>query len=120
MADAPVAGAARLFGSDDLDRLRAATILSYLLYLGVVTMPLGATLAYLHRHRAQETIYESHLANAIDIFWVALVVGAASVPMIWLFGLGAAFETALLGWLVLRIVKGLGGAVEARPCERRH
>jgi hypothetical protein len=40
MADAPVAGAARLFGSDDLDRLRAATIPSYLLYLGVVTMPL--------------------------------------------------------------------------------
>jgi uncharacterized membrane protein len=119
MADAPVAGATRLFESDDLDRLRAATILSYILYLGVVTMPLGVTLAYLNCEQARDTVYESHLANAIDIFWVAVIVGAAAAPMIWLFGLGAAIEMALFGGLTVRIVKGLGGAVEARPCERR-
>ena len=81
-------------------------------------MPLGAVLAYVKWNDARGTAYESHLANAIDVFWVSMVVGFASVPLIWLFGLGAVIEAALLVWLISRIVKGLGGAVEARPYER--
>lgn len=103
----------------DAAELRLTSIITYLLCAGIVTLPLGALVAYLKKDRARGTVYESHLANAIDAFWVSLVVGTASVPMIWLFGLGAGIEGALAVWLFSSIVPGLGSAIAARPCQRR-
>ena len=75
-------------------------------------------LAYATRGQALETAYESHFSNAIELFWVVVVVGMTAAPLIYLFGLGLAIDAALLAWLGLRIAKGLGCAFAARPCER--
>jgi uncharacterized membrane protein len=97
-------------------RLRFSAILVYLLMCGLVTAIPAVTLAYMRRGEAVETAYESHFANAIELFWVAVVVGVAAAPLIYLFGLGLAIDAALLAWLGQRIVKGLACALHSRPC----
>jgi uncharacterized membrane protein len=120
MADISLAvgQAARLAAPGDEAHLRSTSILVYLLLSGLVTAVPAVLLAYATRGQALETAYESHFSNAIELFWVVVVVGMTAAPLIYLFGLGLAIEAVLLAWLVFRIVKGLGCAYAARPCER--
>jgi len=98
--------------------LRYSTILVYILLCGLVTAIPAVMLAYMKRGEAAETAYESHFANAIELFWVSAVVAVAAAPLIYLFGLGLMIDAVLLVWLGQRIGKGLACAFQCKPCPR--
>ena len=102
------------------DRLRSYSVVIYILYLLAVpsvfsTMLLGVAIAYWKQNEARGTVFESHLGNAIDIFWVALVVGFVALALWPLFFLGAVIHAGLFVWIIYRTIRGLVLAVEARP-----
>ena len=110
---APVGGLAA-------ERLRTLTIVVYVLYLLTLpsifsTMLIGAVIAYLKKDEARGTPFESHLANAIDVFWVALVVGIVAFVLWPLFFLGALIHAGLFVWVLYRTIKGLVRAIEWQP-----
>ena len=102
------------------ERLRTFTIVVYVLYLLAApsifsTMLIGAVVAYLKKDEARGTPFESHFANAIDVFWVALVVGIVAFVLWPLFFLGAVIHAGLFLWILYRTVKGLVRAIEWQP-----
>lgn len=102
------------------ERLRTFTIVVYVLYLLAApsvfsTMLLGALIAYWKQSEAADTPFASHFANAIDVFWVSLVVGIVALPLWPLFGLGFFIHAALFVWVLYRTIKGLLRAIEWQP-----
>jgi uncharacterized membrane protein len=102
------------------ERLRTFTIVVYVLYLLAApsvfsTMLIGALIAYWKQSEAKDTPFASHFANAIDVFWVSLVVGIVALPLWPLFGLGFFIHAALFVWVLYRTVKGLLRAIEWQP-----
>ncbi len=102
------------------ERLRTFSIVVYVLYLLAApsvfsTMLIGAGIAYFKRGEARGTAFESHFANAIDVFWVALVIGVVAFVLWPLFFLGALIHAALFVWILYRSIKGLIRAIEWRP-----
>jgi uncharacterized membrane protein len=102
------------------ERLRTFTIVVYVLYLLAApsvfsTMLLGALIAYWKQSEATDTPFASHFANAIDVFWVSLVVGIVALPLWPLFGLGFFIHAALFVWVLYRTIKGLLRAMEWQP-----
>lgn len=102
------------------ERLRVYSIIVYVLYILAVpsifsTMLIGVVLAYWKRHEAQGTPFESHFVNAIDVFWLALVVGIVAIVLWPLFFLGALIHAALFVWALYRTIKGLFRAIEWQP-----
>jgi uncharacterized membrane protein len=102
------------------ERLRTYAIVVYVLYLLFLpsftcTMLIGVVVAYLKRNEARGTAFESHFVNAIDIFWVGLVVGLVATAFIPLFGLGFLIHAGLVVWILYRTVKGLIRAIEWQP-----
>lgn len=81
-----------------LRQLRLTVFLVYGLYLAAffsgITLVIGVIVAYARRGKAAGTPYASHLANAITVFWVALVVGL----------IGTLLLVVLIGWLVLALL----------------
>jgi uncharacterized membrane protein len=117
MADTHV-GAAPV--SSAAERSRTFAIVIYVLYLLAApsifsTMLIGAVVAYLKKDEARGTPFESHFANAIDVFWVALVVGIVAFVLWPLFFLGALIHAGLFFWVLYRTVKGLVRAIEWQP-----
>jgi uncharacterized membrane protein len=121
MADAPLGvspGAAPI--GTALERFRTLAIVVYVLYLLALpslfsTMLIGLVVAYIKRGEARGTVFESHFANAIDIFWVALVVGIVAIVLWPLFFLGTAIHAILLVWVLYRTIRGLLRAIEWQP-----
>ena len=103
---------------DEVQNLRTITIIVYALYLAALcngaTAIVGLIIAYVKRKDALGTIYESHLTNAIEIFWVGLVLGLACIPLFFLFGLGALIAAGLAVWLIYRVIRGLVHAIESK------
>ena len=102
------------------ERLRTYSIVIYALYLlsvpsACLTFVLGAIIAYWKRDEARDTPYESHFANAVEVFWVALVVGLVAIAFWPLFFLGALVHGVLLVWIFYRTIKGLLLAIDGRP-----
>jgi uncharacterized membrane protein len=102
------------------ERLRTYAIVVYVLYLlflpsVLCTMLIGVVLAYLKRGEARGTAFESHFVNAIDVFWVALVVGIVATVFWPLFFLGGLIHAGLVVWILYRTVKGLLRAIEWQP-----
>lgn len=102
------------------ERLRIFSIVVYVLYLLAApsifsTMLIGVLVAYLKHGEAQGSIFESHFANAIETFWVTLVVGVVAFVMWPLFFLGAVIYAALFVWVLYRTIKGLVRAIEWQP-----
>jgi uncharacterized membrane protein len=102
------------------ERLRTFTIVVYVLYLLAApsifsTMLIGALIAYWKQREAIDTPFASHFANAIDVFWVSLVVGIVALPLWPLFGLGFFIHAALFVWVLYRTIKGLLRAIEWQP-----
>ena len=102
------------------ERLRTFTIVVYVLYLLAApsifsTMLIGVVVAYLKKSEAQGTIFESHFVNAIDVFWVALVVGVVAVVLWPLFFLGGLIHAGLFVWVLYRTIKGLMRAIDWQP-----
>lgn len=78
-------------------------------------MLIGVVVAYVKRNEARGTAFESHFVNAIDVFWVALVVGIVATILTPLFGLGFFIHAGLVVWVLYRTVKGLMRAIEWQP-----
>jgi uncharacterized membrane protein len=99
------------------DTLRMVTIAIYVLYL--LALPLGITafvgviMAYASRDDARGTPFESHIANAIDIFWVFFVGMLIVVPLCFVV-IGLPLLVVLYVWTILRTVKGLVRAIDSR------
>jgi uncharacterized membrane protein len=111
-------GAARLGTAEE--RLRTFSIVVYVLYLLAIpsifsTMLIGVIVAYLKRREAVGTAFESHFANAIETFWLTLVVGLVAFVLWPLFFLGAVIHAGLLVWVLYRTIKGLLRAIEWQP-----
>ena len=110
-ASGPVAG------TSNVD-LRTVSIIIYALYLAAFcngfTALIAVILAYVMRADARGTPYESHFTNAIDIFWVSLVVSLAAIPLLFLFGLGVLVYCGLVVWYLYRTIKGLVRTIEGR------
>lgn len=111
-------GAAPLGSSSE--RLRTYSIVVYVLYLLAApsifsTMLIGVLLAYWKQTEARGSIFESHFANAIDVFWVALVVGIVATILWPLFFLGLLIHAVLFVWIVYRTVTGLIRVIDWRP-----
>jgi uncharacterized membrane protein len=105
------------------ERLRTFAIVVYVLYLLAtpflgVPLLIGAMLAYAKKSEAKGTAFESHFANAIDVFWVSLVIGIVALPLWPLFFLGGLIHMVLLVWVLYRSVKGLMRAIEWQPYDQ--
>jgi len=100
------------------ESLRTFTIVVYALYLAAFcngfTALIGVILAYVKRADARGTPYESHFTNAIEVFWVGLVVSLAAIPLLFLFGLGILVYCGLVVWYLYRTIKGLVRTIEGR------
>jgi uncharacterized membrane protein len=106
--------------SSATERLRTYSIVVYVLYLLAIpsifsTVLLGVILAYIKRDQARGTAFESHFTNAIDVFWVSLVVGIVATILWPLFFLGGIIHAVLFVWALYRTVKGLLRAIEWQP-----
>jgi len=78
---------------------RPAVLVGYGLFLlaiacGGVTALIGAVIAYVRRDEARGTIWESHYANLIRVFWVGAVFALSLIAMA-LTGVFAAIGLAL-------------------------
>ena len=102
------------------ESLRTYAIVVYVLFMLAApsifsSMLIGVALAYVKRGDARGTVFESHFGNAIEVFWVTLVIGIVALALWPLFLLGALVHAALFVWVIYRTVKGLVRAVEWRP-----
>ncbi len=113
MTETPVSA-----GRSDLESARTVSIIVYGLYLAALinglTAIVGVILAYVKRNDVRGTIYESHLDNAIEVFWVSLVISIVAMLTIW-FGVGVIIFIGLFIWFIYRTIKGLVRAIDARP-----
>ncbi|HVZ92466.1 MAG TPA: hypothetical protein VG843_12515 [Rhizomicrobium sp.] len=74
----------------------------------------GLILAYVKRGDVRGTIWESHFDNAIETFWVSLVVGIVAIPLCF-FVIGIPILIGVFVWFLYRSIKGLIRAIENRP-----
>ncbi len=97
---------------------RTISIIVYLLYLAALvnglTAIVGVILAYVKRDDVRGTVYESHFANAIEIFWVYIVGMLIAVPLCFIF-IGIPLVVVLYIWVLFRTIKGLVRASDAQP-----
>ena len=100
------------------ENLKLFSIVVYALLLlafcNGLTALIGVIVAYVKRPDARGTVYESHFTNAIETFWVGLVVSLTAIPLIFLFGLGLIVYCGLIVWYLFRIIKGMVHALEDR------
>lgn len=102
------------------ESLRTYSIVVYALYLlglpsGGISTLIGVIVAYVKRNESRGTPFESHFTNAIDVFWVGLVVGIVGLILWPLFFLGALIHCALVVWILFRTIKGLIRAIDGQP-----
>ena len=101
------------------ETLRLYAIVVYALYLAAFcngfSAVIGLVLAYVKRNDARGTPYESHFTNAIETFWLSLVIALVAIPLWFLFFLGAFLHAGVIVWFLYRTIKGLVRALEARP-----
>jgi len=140
MSDTPPIAAPPQFpaGTADQTSLRALAIVSYVLFLlacfNGFTAIIGVLIAYVKRRDAAGTVWHSHFANVILVFWVT-VGGALLGVLSWPVAFGALFArhffwlwpTAVFPlffgfliipllalWYLYRIIRGLIRAGEDR------
>jgi uncharacterized membrane protein len=117
MADTNATGGQAPVAAQESPRMYA--IIVYALYLAAfcngLTAVIGLIIAYIKRDEARGTIYESHFANAIETFWVGLVIGLVAIPLVFLFGLGVLVWLGVVVWYLFRTIKGLVRVLDAKP-----
>ncbi len=100
------------------DSARTTAIIVYLLYLAALinglTAVIGVILAYVKRDDVRGTVYESHFANAIEIFWIFLIGMLVAVPLCFVV-VGFPLVFALYVWVIFRTVKGIVRAIDGQP-----
>ncbi len=103
----------------DTSSSRTMAIVTYVLFLvGWPTFHLatvaGVILAYVQRDEARGTIWESHFANVISTFWIALICGIAA-GLLCIVGIGFLLLGLLVIWFLYRTIRGLVHAIDSRP-----
>ncbi|MDE3116471.1 MAG: DUF4870 domain-containing protein, partial [Pseudomonadota bacterium] len=97
---------------------RTTAIIVYLLYLAALinglTAVIGVILAYVKRDDVRGTVYESHFANAIEVFWIFLIGMLVAVPLCFVV-VGIPLVFALYVWVIFRTVKGIVRAIDGQP-----
>jgi uncharacterized membrane protein len=105
-------------GASKPEDLRLFSIIIYGLYIAAFcngfTAIVGVILAYVKRGDARGTIYESHFTNAIEVFWISLVIGLIAIPLYFLFLLGLLIHLGLIVWYLYRSIKGLVRVLDSR------
>jgi uncharacterized membrane protein len=100
---------------------RTLAIIVYVLYLvgAIFTCGLagigGVILAYVKRDEAAGTIWHSHFENAIQAFWIWLMLFVVGCVTWWLFFIGFLVIGVAFLYFLYRTIKGLVAAVENRP-----
>lgn len=103
----------------DSDSNRTLAIVSYILFLvGWPTFHMatlgGVILAYVQRSDSRGTIWESHWEAIISTFWIALVIGIAAIPLVFI-GIGLVVYPILVIWFLYRTIRGLIHAIDRKP-----
>ena len=97
---------------------RTIAIIVYLLYLAALinglTAVIGVILAYVKRDEVRGTVYESHFANAIELFWIFLVGMLIAVPLCFVL-VGIPLVIALYVFVLYRTIKGVVRASDWQP-----
>jgi len=101
------------------DETRMLAIIVYGLYIGAVLTGglaglAGVILAYVKRDQARGTIWQSHFENAIQAFWIWLVMFVVGVATTWLL-IGFVVIGVAFIYFLYRTIKGLVAAIESRP-----
>lgn len=114
-----MANAAPSFQDASPSDTRTLAIIVYGLYLAAVVTCgaagiAGVILAYIRRDTAHGTLWESHFENAIQAFWIWVVLMAAGIVtapfLIGFLVMGVAFV-----YFLYRTIKGLIAVLEDRP-----
>lgn len=98
---------------------RTLAIIVYGLYLGGIVTSGAATiagviLAYVKRDESQGTLWYSHFENAIQAFWMGLILFVIGVATAWiLIGIPVLIFAGI--YFLYRTIKGLVAAIESRP-----
>jgi uncharacterized membrane protein len=119
MTDSNAAGArATDSAASAPDNLRMFSIIVYALFIAAFcngfTAIIGVIIAYVKRSDARGTPYESHFTNAIEVFWISLVIGLIAIPLWFVFLLGALIHLCLIVWYLYRSIKGLVRALDGQ------
>jgi len=102
------------------DASRSLAIIVYGLYLAAALTCgaagiAGVIVAYIKRDSVRGTPWESHFENAIQAFWIWVVLMAAGIVAVPLLGLGFVVMGGAFVYFLYRTLKGLMAAVESRP-----
>jgi len=75
----------------------------------------GVILAYVKRHDAIGSVWESHFDNQVDAFWIWFALMIGGIFLIPALGVGFLVMLFAFVWFLYRTVKGLVRALEAKP-----
>jgi uncharacterized membrane protein len=99
------------------DQGRMTVIIMYGLFFAAFITGLSffaaGVLAYVQRDDLKGTIYEGHIRNGIEVFWVTLVAAVAGAITIFL-GVGLAILFGTFLWYLYRTIKGFMRALDGR------
>ena len=116
MSDTAPQSAVPAAGSD----LRTLAIVVYGLYLGGAFLTCGIAgiagviLAYVKRDETVGTVWHSHFENAIQAFWIWLMLFVVGVATSWIL-IGIPIIGIAFLYFLYRTIKGLVAAIESRP-----
>jgi uncharacterized membrane protein len=74
----------------------------------------GVIVAYVKRHDAIGSMWESHFDNQISAFWVWFALAVAGLVLIPALGIGFLVILFAFGWFLYRAIKGLVRALETK------
>ena len=100
--------------------MRMMTIIIYGLYLAATFLTagvagiIGVILAYVKRDDAKGTVWESHIENAIQAFWIFLI-GAVVGWMCVFILIGFIILPLVYLYFLYRVIKGLILAIDSKP-----
>jgi uncharacterized membrane protein len=99
--------------------LRGYALAGYALHLagwftGGLTSLIAVILAYVKRGDARGTVYASHFANQITVFWWSLLWTVLGFVLL-LIGIGYVVWVLAGLWFLYRVVKGIIRALDREP-----
>ena len=96
---------------------RISVIIMYALYFAAfitgITYFAAIVLAYVKKDDLRGTVYEGHIKNGIEVFWVTLIAGIFGWLTIWL-GVGMVILFFTTIWYLFRTIKGFMRALDGR------
>ena len=101
----------------DPDSGRMTVLIMYGLYFAAfitgITYFAAVVLAYVKKDDLRGTVYESHIKNGIDVFWVSLIAFIFGWMTI-IFGVGFLILFGMFVWYLYRTIKGVLRALDGK------